>query len=250
MKPWILGARILRELVLTAKGPAWLCGFSLILSALLYLFLTNADLSLMDQKTMTCLTAQMILLLETLAAASVGAEAVAGERDRRTLEVLLAAPVSRRQLLGGYLTGALAPWAAMVLIGLPYLAAVSAGAGGLLSTVAYLVLTGGILALGAGTWAIGLSATAGSVRRGLLSALTGFAGLAIPAFLGPTLEGSRVGRAFEFVDPFSNALKVLDGVIIHGQGLTLQMSRLLMLVLFTAGGLWYAHRRLANLSPL
>jgi ABC-type transport system involved in multi-copper enzyme maturation permease subunit len=101
MKATTLGGRILRELAFTAKGLAWLPAFTLLLSALVYLFLTNAELSLMDQKTMIVTTAQLVLLLGMLAVAIVGADAVAGERDRGTLEALLAAPVTRTQVLGG-----------------------------------------------------------------------------------------------------------------------------------------------------
>jgi len=80
MKATTLGGRILRELAFTAKGLAWLPAFTLLLSALVYLFLTNADLSLMDQKTMIFMTAQVILLLGMLAVAIVGAVVVAKGR--------------------------------------------------------------------------------------------------------------------------------------------------------------------------
>lgn len=248
MKTWILGARILRELAFTPKGLVWLPTFSLLLSVLVYLFLTNADLSLIDQKTMMFMTTQAILLLGTLAVVTVGADVVAGERDRGTLEALLAAPVPRRELLGGYLTGALAPWAAMALVGLPYLAVVSAGTGGFLSAAAYLLLTGSVLALGVGAWTIGLCARADSLRNGILTALAAYAGLAIPAVLSSALRGNWVGRAYDFVDPFSNVMNILDSVIIDEQGFALQIVRLLMLTAFTFAGLWYASRRIATLS--
>jgi len=244
MKTWILGARILRELVFTSKGLAWLPMFSLLLSALVTLFLTNVDLSLMDQRTMMFMTTQAIVLLGTLAVVAVGADAVAGERERGTLEALLAAPVARHQLLGGYLAGALAPWAAMVLIGLPYLAVVSASTSGFLSAAAYLLLAGSVLALGVGAWTISLSAGAGSLRNGTLKVLMAYACLAIPAVLSSALREHWVGRVYNFVDPFSNVMNILNSAIIDEQGFSLQM-----LIAFTVVGLWYARRCIVTMAP-
>jgi ABC-type Na+ efflux pump permease subunit len=81
----------------------------------------------MDQKTMLFMTAQAILLLGLLAVAVAAADSVAGERERGTLETLLAASLSPGQRPGGYVLGAIAPWVAMVVIALSYLAVVSAG---------------------------------------------------------------------------------------------------------------------------
>ena len=248
MKTTVLGGRILRELAFTTKGLAWLPAFTLLLSALVYLFLTNTELSLMDQKTMIFITAQVVLLLGMLAVAIDGADAVAGERDRGTLEALLAAPVTRTQLLGGYLIGAVAPWAAMVLIALPYLAVVTAGTGEFLLTAAYLVGMGTLLALGVGAWTVGLSVGTDSLRNGMLMSLVGYAGLAVPAVLSSALRGNWVGRTYDMLDPFSNVMNTLDSVIIDEQRLSLQIVRLLLLAAFTVSGLLYAHYRLAALS--
>lgn len=248
MKTRTLSARILRELAFSPKGLAWLPAFSMLLSLLVYLFLTNVDLSLMDQKTMMFMTTQAILLLGILAVAVVAADTVAGERERGTLEALLAAPVTRDQLLGGYLAGALAPWLAMAVIALPYLAVVSAGTGGFLLSATYLLGTGALLALGVGAWTVGLSARTDSLRNGILMALVVYAGLAVPAVLSSALRGNWVGRAYDFLDPFSNVMNTLDSVIIDEQGLSLQVVRLLMLAAFTGAGLLFARRRIVTVS--
>jgi len=197
---------------------------------------------------MIFMTAQVILLLGMLAVAIVGADAVAGERDRGTLEALLAAPVTRTQLLGGYLIGAVAPWAAMVLIALPYLAVVSAGTGEFLLAAAYLVGMGTLLALGVAAWTVGLSTRTDSLRNGMLMSLVVYAGLAVPAVLSSALRGNWIGRIYDVLDPFSNVMNTLDSVIIDEQGLSLQIVRLLMLAAFTVSGLLYARYRLATLS--
>jgi hypothetical protein len=60
MTMWTLSLRMVRELAFTSRGLTWLLECSLVLSLLVYLFLTNGDLSLMDQKTMMFMTAQAI----------------------------------------------------------------------------------------------------------------------------------------------------------------------------------------------
>lgn len=244
----ILAWRMMRELAFTPRGLGWLPTFSVLLSVLVYLFLTNRDLSLMDQKTMIFMTAQAIVMLGVFAVVVVSADAVAGERDRGTLEALLTAPITRTQLLGGTLVGALSPWAAMVVVAMPYLAVISAGTGGFLLAASYLIVTGTVLALGVAAWTLGISARADSLRNGLLVALIAYAGLAVPAVLSSTLRGNWVGRAYDFVDPFSNVMNTLDSVIIDEQGLALQGVRLVMLAVFAIAGLAYARRELGRLS--
>jgi ABC-2 type transport system permease protein len=248
MKILTLGARVVRELAFTSKGLSWLHAFTLVLSALVYLLLTNTTLSLMDQKTMLYMTTQAILLLGMLAVAVAGADTVAGERDRGTLEALLATPVTRTELLGGYLIGALAPWAGIALVALPYVAVVAAGTGEFFLTTAYLIGMGTLLALGVGAWTVGLSVQSESLRNGMLMSLVVYTGLAVPAVLSSALRANWVGRVYDTLDPFSNVMNTLDSVLVDEQGLSIQVVRLLMLAVFTGSGLIYARHRLATLS--
>jgi ABC-2 type transport system permease protein len=244
----VIAGRLWQELAFSPKGLLWLPACSAVLSVLVYLFLTNADLSLLDQKTMMFMTAQAVLVLGLLAVTVTAVDIMAGERERGTLEPLLAAPVSPEQLLGGYLAGALAPWGAAAAIGLPYLGIVSAGNGGFLLGTAYLLGTGSLLALGAAAWAVGLSSRTPSLRTGLQLALVVYAGLAVPALLSPALRTSWVGRAYDAVNPVASVMNTLDSVIIDEQGFGLQRLRLLTLLLFATTGLFFAWRRLASLS--
>jgi ABC-type transport system involved in multi-copper enzyme maturation permease subunit len=248
MTAWVIGGRFVRELAFSPKGLLWLPTSSVVLSVLLYLFLTNADLSLLDQRTMMFMTAQAVVLLGLLAATITAVDAVAGERERGTLEPLLVSPVTSSQLLTGYLIGAVAMWAATAIIGLPYLVVASAGSGSVLVSAAYLLVTGSLLALGMAAWTIGFSAWVPTVRTGLLVALIVYAGLAAPALLSSALRGNWVGRAFDVVNPFANAMNTLDSVIIDEQGFALQRLRLLGLAVFAGVGLLFAWRRLTNLS--
>jgi ABC-2 type transport system permease protein len=207
----VIAGRLWQELAFSPKGLLWLPACSAVLSVLVYLFLTNADLSLLDQKTMMFMTAQAVLVLGLLAVTVTAVDIMAGERERGTLEPLLAAPVSPEHLLGGYLAGALAPW-------------------------------------GAAAWTVGLSSRTPSLRTGLQLALVVYAGLAVPALLSPALRTSWVGRAYDAVNPFASVMNTLDSVIIDEQGFGLQRLRLLTLLLFATTGLFFAWRRLASLS--
>lgn len=144
--------------------------------------------------------------------------------------------------------GAIAPWVAIVVIALPYLAVVSADTRGLGLAVTCLLGTGTLLALGVGAWAIGLSAGADLLRNGVLLALVAYAGIAVPALLSSAWRSNWLGRAYDFVNPFADVMNTLDSMIIDEQEPLVQLDRLLMLVAFTGAGLLYARWRLATLS--
>jgi ABC-type Na+ efflux pump permease subunit len=244
----VIGLRVLRELAFTPKALLWLPISSVALSVLVYLFLTSAELSILDQKTMMFMTAQAVVLLGLLAVTVTAADAVAGERERGTLEPLLAAPVVSSQLLGGYLTGALAMWAATAIISLPHFMVVSSGSGGFFVSAAYFLGAGSLLAVGMAAWTIGVSARVPTVRTSLLLALIVYAGLTAPALLGSSLRTNWVGRAYDAVNPFANVMNTLDSVIIDEQGFAVQRMRLKTLTVFAGTGLLFGWWRLTSVA--
>ena len=54
-------------------------------------------------------------------------ESISGERERATLEPLLLAPASRRQIVAGKYLAALSPWPIAYLITVPYVVVLSQG---------------------------------------------------------------------------------------------------------------------------
>src|SRR5437764_1579858 len=103
----IVGAQEARDLWLGGRGLALSLAFSLLLSVLAYLVATNRALNFLEQRETVNLTLQVAVAVGGLLALLAAADAVSGERERRTLESLLLTPVSLRALVIGKLLAAL-----------------------------------------------------------------------------------------------------------------------------------------------
>jgi len=151
---------ILRQELRDARRNKWLAGYTV---ALAVLGLVAAWAGLRGSEGMALVTfgrtsatlTNLCLFLAPLVSLVLGASAIAGERDRGTLEYLLAQPLTRTELLAGKYLGLLAALAAATIAGfLPAGAAIAAraGAGTLASFLVFpliaILLAAAMLALG------------------------------------------------------------------------------------------------------
>ena len=119
----------LRDLWLGGRGLVLSVAFSLLLSVIAYLVATNRALNFLEQRESVNLTLQVAIAVGTLLALLVAADSISGERERGTLEGLLLAPVSRRQLAVGKLLAASSLWVASFIITVPYVWFLGRGVG-------------------------------------------------------------------------------------------------------------------------
>jgi ABC-2 type transport system permease protein len=119
----------LRDLWIGGRGLALTVAFSFLLSVIAYLVATNRALNFLEQRESVNLTLQVAIAVGTLLALLVAADSVSGERERGTLEGLLLAPVSRRQLAVGKLLAAASLWVAAFVITVPYVWFLGRGVG-------------------------------------------------------------------------------------------------------------------------
>jgi len=216
------------------RGLGWLLAFSAVLSAFALLLISNVELSLLDNAQVVYMMNGTVTAAGVVIAIILGADAFAGERERGTLVPLLTAPMSTDQLLMGKAFGLITAWAIMYLLSLPYLWAVGAGGQNLLQAMGYLGLFGTPVVLGFGYLAMALSARSGSVLTSLLSGLIVLLFSASPLLIGPGLRNSVVGKALDWVNPFSAALNTYDAVIIDGDPFSAQWPRLVLVVAWLA----------------
>lgn len=151
------------RLLLDQRALAWLLAFSCALSGFALLFISNAELSLLDNAQVVYMMAGVVMVAGTVAAVIFGCDAYAGEHERGTLTPLLVAPISPSALLAGKAAGVFAVWGVLYLLALPYLWAVGAGGQNLVQAVAYLALFGTPVVLGFGDLSMAFSAETGSV---------------------------------------------------------------------------------------
>ena len=125
----VIAEQELRDLWIGGRGLALSVAFSFLLSVIAYLVATNSALNFLEQRESVNLTLQVAIAVGSLLALLVAADCVSGERERGTLEGLLLAPVSRRQIAVGKLIAAASLWVAAFAITVPYVWFLGRGVG-------------------------------------------------------------------------------------------------------------------------
>jgi ABC-type transport system involved in multi-copper enzyme maturation permease subunit len=249
MNPVLLIARKERgEVLHSARGLSWLLAVSVVLSGLSLLFVSNTELSLLDNAQVVYMMMGTITALGCLLAIVLGTDAIAGERERGSLVLLLLTPVSATDIVFGKMSGQVIGWIALFMLALPYLWAVGSTGQNLGKAVAYLALFGSPVVLGFGFFALGLSARLRSVITALLTALIALLLLASPLLLGPGLRQTVVGKAFDAVNPFSAALNSYDSAVIDSEPLSMQLPRLAVVFIWLAVTFWFAKRSVETVA--
>lgn len=236
------------ELLSGGRGRAWLLLLTAALSAFVLLLVSSVELSLLDHAEVLYAQLGITTALGALLAVALGADAIAGERERGSLVPLLLAPVSRRAILAGKLGGQGAAWAVMAGLSLPYLWAAGAGGAELARGAALLAFLGTPVVLGFGLLATGLGARLGTVRAALLAGLIVLLVSASPLLLGASLRQSAVGRVFDLVNPLSHALNAMDDVLVDSGSLPGQVAHLGAVVAWFGATLWFASAGVKKLS--
>jgi ABC-type transport system involved in multi-copper enzyme maturation permease subunit len=235
MNPIILIARKEGgELLMSGRGLAWLLALAITMSVLSLLLVSNTELSLLDNAQVVYIMMGTVTALGALLAVVLGSDTLAGERERGSLMPLLLAPVTPSQIVLGKMGGQVAGWSVMYLLSLPYVWAVGSSGQNLAQAVAYLALFGTPVVLGFGFLGIVLSARVRSVRSALLTSLIILMLLASPLLLGPSLRQSTIGKLFDAVNPFSAAVNTFDSVVIDSQPLAMQITRLVITLVWLA----------------
>ncbi len=248
MKATYIMQKEIRESILTPKGFLWYIVTSMILSMLSYLFLTNSELSLLDQGDMLYRIMNFIAALGVLVGLVFGADAFAGEIERGTLEALLLSPVTKTKIATGKVGAALTNWGILFTISLPYLFVVGKGGQNLLIGIAYLAVLGTFLAVTFSAFSMGLSARIKSMKNSLIISFFIFLLAGAPIFLSAAQRRTWFGRILDFMNPFAGAINTFDSVIIDSQGFSYQAGRVAIICGYLLLSLWFLKRSVSKLE--
>ncbi len=248
MKMIYIMQKEIRESILTPKGFLWYILTSVILSVLSYLFLTNGELSLLDQGQMLYMIMNFITALGILIGLVFGADAFAGEIERGTLEALFLSPVSEMEIAMGKLGAAIANWGIIFAISLPYLFVVGKGGQNLLFGIVYLAILGTLLAVIFSAFSMGLSARIKSMKNSLIISFFIFLLAGSPIFLSAALRRTWFGMILDLINPFADAINTFDSVVIDSQGFSYQAGRIAIICGYTLLSLWFLKRSVSRLE--
>jgi len=160
------------------------------------------------------------LALETTVAVAVflsvilGVDSISGERERGTLEALLATPASRRQIVFGKFLAAVSTWPAALALSIPCVALLSDGRDVFGQGLLWATLLGTLMVTSIAGFGMIISLWSNSNKTSLFVGLCMFL-----LFLAPTLfpwetQIGFVGRLLRRVNPMEANRHLLDKVIV------------------------------------
>ena len=224
---YVVGRQELRDLWVGPRGLVALLAYSLLLSVLSYLTAGNADLNLLDARESVGVVAQIAIALGALAALVIGADAIAGERDRGTLEHLLLTPVARRDIVVGKLLSAFTMWLAAMVVAIPYIVALARGPGVATDAVLVFVVAGTLVAIALTCLGITVSTFASSNRVSLAASVIILIVLAAPSQLPGSASRGLLGDFLIRANPVGAGLKLTNRVLVDQRTWSSQWTLLL-----------------------
>jgi hypothetical protein len=89
-----------------------------------------------------------------------------------------------------------------------------------------------------GGFTLALSARMKTFKGTLSIGLTAFLLCGSPILLGPSLRQSTVGRIIDLINPFADALNMIDSVVVDSLGVLFQIMPLAILVFYSIAAIW------------
>jgi len=213
----VVAGKELRDIWLSARGPAIVVGTSLLLSLLTYLAASNEELNSIDQRDTVNLVAQITMALAVAVSLLFTADCLSGERERETLESLLLTPVPRRQIALGKYLAAVSMWPVPLAVAIPYIWVLREGEGVFADALLGGLLVGTLLVAGFASLGLLVSIYSGSNRLSLAASFFIFVLLLAPTQLP---LGGWFGDLIVQINPMTAGSTFLRRMVVkeHGWG--------------------------------
>jgi ABC-2 type transport system permease protein len=211
----LIAARELRDLWVGGRGVGLALIAAILFSLVTYLSASEASLNLLDAKEAVHLLLQVVIIVGGLLTLVVAADAVSGERDRRTLEPVLLAPISRRDIAIGKLIAAISLWLATLLVAVPYIVVLADGPGLVATALVGTAVIGTLIAVCLAGFGFIVSGLSSSNRLSLAMSLFAVLALTAPSRV-PQITKSTLGDAILHVNPITSGLGALERLTVKG----------------------------------
>ena len=231
-KTVILVQKELKELLLSSKGILFFLLVAVILSLFSLLLVTNTELSLLDNAQALYMMGGIVLALMILISAVYGSDAIAGERERHTLETLLVTPLTLKNIVVSKLWFSIVLYCMLFLLSLPYFIAVGSSGQNMFIGLVYLFGIGLMLSLIYSSVSLFVSLHIRSFKNAMLLNLAVVIFSASVILVSPAMRQSGPGKIMDYLNPFADAINTLDSVIIDSEPFSMQALRLAMIAGF------------------
>lgn len=216
---WVVMRRELTELWVGGRALNLLVLFSVLMSATAFLLATNGELSLTPPRLMMVVTLQAAMSFGLFIGLIVGAESIAGERERATLEAMLLTPADRRQIILGKYLAAVSPWPIALLLAVPYVTVLAQGDVALDIALIWGAVLGSLLTFTFTGIGLLASVLSGSTRTSLFVGLLVYLLTLLPAQLPGEFQATAVGAFIRAVDPLESVRQFLNAYLVDGYAL-------------------------------
>jgi ABC-2 type transport system permease protein len=216
-----LGGRALNLLVL----------FSVLMSITSFLLATNSELNLTPPNVMEEITLQAIITFGLFIGLVIAGESFSGERERATLEPLLLAPTSRRQIVLGKFLSSMSPWVSAAILAIPYMAILSQGDPIVWTAMFWGLLIGTLMSIvftGIGTI---VSIFSRSSRMSLFVSLMIYLISLLPQELPGEIKGTLIGNILQFAGPLEASRTFINHILVLGNTFSEEWTLLIVIIL-------------------
>jgi ABC-2 type transport system permease protein len=212
---WLVARQEIRDLWLGGRALPLMLAYSVMLSVTTYLVASNRALNFLEQREAVSLTVQVAVSVSALLVVITAADAVTGERERGTLEVLLVTPVPRWSLVAGKMISAMTLWLASYVVSVPYIWYLGRGTGVLSKALTAGFVIGLVLAL----FLCGLGMTISTIVRTNRIALAVSLFVLLAVFIPTQLPVSTQNGSFADIllraDPITAGLHYLSQLLVQ-----------------------------------
>ena len=225
---WVVVAgRELRDLWLSGRALVLMLAHTTLLSLTTYLVATNQELNFLEQREAVSLTLQVAVAVGGLLVVLSAADALSGERERRSLETLLLTPAPRHALVVGKGIAALSLWLGAFVLAAPYLWWLGRDVGTFGTALVGGFVVGSLLALA--LTGLGLLVSAFCSSNAVSLSLSFFLLLALyaPTQMPAASQRGWVGELLVNVDPFTSGLLYVERLILNAHALGQDVGLLL-----------------------
>lgn len=231
---WLMFSREFSELWILGRALILLLLFSILLGITSFLLATNSELDLIPPKEMVFLMLQIAIAFGLFIGLIIGADSVSGERERATLEALLLAPTSRRQIILGKFLAGISPWPAALVISSIYVIVLSQGDVVLSQALFWSGLVGTILAVAFTGFGMLVSIWSSSNKSSIFVSLIIYLLLLLPTQFPGTAQTGGMGQLIKKINPIEATNQFLEKVLVNNRTPEEMASWLWAPVLFAA----------------
>jgi ABC-2 type transport system permease protein len=214
---WIVFVRELNELWIGGKGLTVLLLYCALLGGTSLLYVSLSEQDTIPPKELVYSVLMLSLTFGLLIGLVLGADSISGERERGTLEALLVAPASPRQIVVGKFLAALSPWPAAFAITAPYLTILAQGDPSLGLALIWGGLVGTLLAASFTGLGVLVSFYSNANRVSLFISLTLYLMFSLPTQLPSGAQTGIMGRFFKRINPMESVGHWLEKILVNNR---------------------------------